>query len=216
MEASRLGFERSRAPYQTTGRMQLSGPGYHHVFDFRLRWESPVRSRIDITGPLGFNLASAAVGDTMAWLSVPLAGYFLKGTAAMVDSEATARLGFPADAFFRYLEGWPQLAAEAAPQASESGKLVEYRYEFSDTTFSILLDRSDGMPRKLTATASGRPFLEASFADHRPFGAGTRPHRLNLNAPIREVSLEVEFNDLRKAKSFPPETWLPPERTSSD
>jgi hypothetical protein len=216
MEDSRRRFDDSRAPYQTTGRMQLSGPGYRHVFDFRLRWESPDRSRIDLTGPLGINLASAAIGDTLAWLSVPMAGLFLKGTVAMMDSEAVQRLGFPADAFFKYLEGWPQLAAGVAPKTSVRKGLVEYRYDFNDTTFALFLDPSDGMPRKLSASASGRAFLEASFGDHRRFGTGLRPHRLTLGAPARELGLEVEFDELRQAKSFPPATWLPPERPSAE
>lgn len=215
LEESRLRFEDSRAPYHTAGRMQLSGPGYRHVFDFKLKWESPARSRIDITGPLGITLASAAVCDTLAWLSVPMAGYFLEGPAALMDSESTRRLGFPADAFFRYLEGWPRLAADVPPKTSERKGLVDYLYDFNDTSFVLSLDRSDGMPRRLTAKASGRSFLEASFADHRPFGAGIRPHRLTIGAPVREVSLEVEFGELRPAKSFPPGTWLPPEVTSS-
>lgn len=213
---SRRRFEDSRAPYQTTGRMGLTGPGYRHVFDFRLRWESPDRSRIDLTGPLGINLASAAIGDTMAWLSVPMAGLFLKGTVAMMDSEAVQRLGFPADAFFMYLEGWPRLAAEVAPKTFVRKGQVEYRYDFNDTTFALFLDRSDGMPRRLEARASGRAFLEASFGEHRRFGTGVRPHRLTLGAPARELTLEIEFDELRKAKSFPPGTWLPPEVPKSE
>lgn len=216
LEESRRSFEESRSPYQTTGRMQLAGPGYRHVFDFSLRWESPARSRIDLTGPLGLTLASAAVGDTLAWLSVPMAGIFLKGSTSAMDSESTKWLGFPADAFFMYLEGWPRLAADVAPTAKADKGLVEYRYDFSDTTFALWLGRSDGMPRRLSASASGRVFLEASFADHRRFGPGTRPHRLTLTAPSREVSLEIEFDELRKVKSFPSGTWLPPERTLSE
>lgn len=197
--------------------MSLAGPGYRHVFDFSLRWESAGRSRIDLTGPLGLKLASAAVGDTLAWLSVPMAGVFLRGSVAAMDSEASRYLGFPADAFFMYLEGWPQLAAEATPKSSSSKGLVDYRYEFGDTTFVLSLARSNGMPRKLTASASGCAFLEASFADHRRFGdMGLRPHRLTLKAPTREVSLEVEFDELRPAKSFPPGTWLPPEVPKSE
>jgi outer membrane biogenesis lipoprotein LolB len=216
LEESRRSFEESRAPYQTTGRMQLAGPGYRHLFDFSLRWESPARSRLDLTGPLGLTLASAAVGDTLAWLSVPMAGIFLKGSTSAMDSESTKWLGFPADAFFMYLEGWPQLAADVAPRAKADKGLVEYRYDFNDTSFSLWLDRCDGMPRKLSASVSGRVFLEAAFAEHRPFGAGLRPHRLTLAAPAREVSLEVEFDELRKAKSFPPGTWLPPEAPKSE
>lgn len=211
LEESRRRFEGSRAPYQTAGRMNLAGPGYRHVFDFKLRWESPDRSRIDLAGPLGLNLASAAIGDSLAWLSVPMAGVFLKGSISAMDSESTKWLGFPADAFFRYLEGWPLLAAGTPPRATQNKGLVDYRYDFNDTAFILSLDRSDGMPRKLVASASGRAFLEASFDDHRRFGSGLRPHRLTLAAPARELRLEIEFDELRPAKSFPPGTWLPPE-----
>lgn len=210
-EESRRRFEESRAPYQTSGRMTLAGPGYRHVFDFKLRWESSGRSRIDLTGPLGLNLASAAIGDSLAWLSVPMAGLFLSGTTAAMDSESSKWLGFPADAFFKYLEGWPQLAVEVAPKSSAHKNMIEYRYEFNDTTFVLSLDRSLGMPRKLNASASGRLFLEALFDDHRRFGVGIRPHRLTLSAPARELKLDIEFDELRPAKSFPPGTWLPPE-----
>lgn len=216
LEESRLRFEGSRSPYQTSGRMSLAGPGYHHVFDFILRWESPIRSRIDLTGPLGIKLASAAIGDTLAWLSVPMAGLFLKGATAAIDSEATKWLGFPADAFFMYLEGWPRLSAETAPRVASSKGLVDYRYDFNDTTFVLSLGRSDGMPRKLVASASGRSFLEASFDDHRRFGSGLRPHRLTLASPARELKLEIEFDELRPAKSFPSGTWLPPESLKTE
>ncbi len=216
LEESRRRFEESRSPYQTTGRMQLSGPGYRQVFDFSLRWESPGRSRIDLTGPLGLNLASAAIGDTLAWLSVPMAGIFLKGGTAVMDSESARWLGFPVDAFFMYLEGWPPMSADFAPKASSGKGLVEYRYEFSDTTFALWLDRSDGMPRKIIASNSGRTFLEASFGEHRRFGSGLRPHRLTLAAPARELKLEIEFDELRPAKNFPPGTWLPPEGLMSE
>jgi outer membrane biogenesis lipoprotein LolB len=216
LEESRRRFEESRAPYQTTGRMSLTGPSYRHNFDFRLRWESSSRSRIDVTGPLGLTLASAAVGDSQAWLSVPMAGLFLKGSTAAMDSESAKWLGFPADAFFKYLEGWPQLTADIAPNFSAQKGLVEYSYEFHDTSFVLSLDRSDGMPRKLSASVSGRVFLEAAFDEHRRFNTGLRPHRLALAAPARELKLEIELDELRPVESFPPGTWLPPETLKTE
>ncbi len=216
LEESRRRFEESRAPYQTTGRMNLSGPGYNHVLDFRLRWESPARSRIDLSGPLGLTIASAAVNDTLAWLSAPMAGILLKGSPSAMDSESSKWLGFPADAFFMYLEGWPLLAADVPPRATADKGLIEYRYDLNDTTFALWLDRSDGMPRKLIASNNGRSFLEASFDEHRRFGPGLRPHRLTLSAPARQLMLEIEFDELRPAKNFPPGTWLPPEGPKSE
>ena len=208
---SQLRYQQARSPYRASGTMSVSGQGYRHRFGVQLRWESPGRARLDLTGPLGLTLASAAATDTAAWLSVPWYGYFARGTLAGLDSSAAATLGLSLDTFFKFVEGWPPLDLDRECSILEKKGLVEYLYEYSDTTIAVSLDRGSGDLVSLSVRAGAKDLLEVVYGDFRAFGPGRRPYDISIASPASGAKLTIDFDTVKPVQNFPPETWLPPE-----
>jgi hypothetical protein len=215
LAGAQLRYQQARAPYKASGRMSVSGQDYSHSFGFQLRWESPGRARLDLTGPLGLTLASAVAADTAAWLSVPWYGYYSRGTLASLDSNATAALGLSLDTFFKFVEGWPPLDLDRDCSTREKKGLVEYLYQYSDTTIAVSLDRRSGDLVSLSVRTGARALLEIAYGDFRAFGPGRRPYDISIGSPASRTKLTIGFYSMKPAQGFPPETWAPPENKVS-
>lgn len=216
LERSYQRFLDSRSPFQARGRLQVTAPSFSRQLDFSLCWESSTRFRIDITGPLGIRLASAALADSTTWIWAPLIGIDILGRTDGLDSFSLNRLGLAVQEIMAFIEGWPLMTQEHNPPALPKKGSIVYNFARGDTTILLELDRLHGMPLRFKIAHHCQVLWEAEFSEQQSFGPGFRPRRLSLRAPSQEISLEMELNPIRRSQPFPAETWSPPGRKTAD
>jgi outer membrane biogenesis lipoprotein LolB len=216
LERSHQQFLDSRSPFQANGRLRVTAPDLYQTLDLSLCWESTRRFRVDIIGPLGMRLASAALTDSLAWLWAPLAGVELRGRADRLDSLSLERLGLAIQDMMDFIQGWPMPPQDRPTKAWPKKGSIVYNFSRSDTIITLEIDRNHGMPQSIRVRHGGNTLWEASFDEQQSFGPGFRPRRLFFRAPALEISLELELNLSRRPRPFPAETWSPPEKPSSE
>jgi len=203
------GYSEPRPPYSAEGDISLRSPDFNQSFSFTLRWESPQRMRIDISGFLGFTLASAAVCDSLAWLNIPIKGVYLKGQIQRIDSASAQTLGFSLDQFLKMLEGRPPLPPGQCDFAGED-VLVNFSYQDSLAAYIFRVDPKLGRIAEYRVQSGTGDLQQISYGSWRTLGASYRPYEIEMKKPRQKLELSVTYQKISTVESFKPETWQQP------
>jgi len=205
----RQGYSEPRPPYLAEGEMSLRSPDFNQSFSFTLRWESPQRMRIDISGFLGFTLASAAVCDSLAWLNIPIKSVYLKGQIQRIDSASANALGFSLDQFLKMLEGRPPLPPGKCDFAGED-ELVNFSYQDSLAAYIFRVDPKIGRIAEYRVQSGTGDLQQISYGSWRTLGQSFRPYSIEMKKPRQDLELSVNYRKISPAEIFKPETWQQP------
>jgi outer membrane biogenesis lipoprotein LolB len=203
----RQAYEQPQGPYRAQGTIDIDAPSFRHSFDFSLRWENARRLRLDLTGPFGISLASAAVSDSQAWASIPLQGTYLSGTLTQVDSTAAGLLNISLDRIVKALAGLPPREAGPYLQAVKGKDATEFFFQKGDTAKTFAADPRNGAVVRYTVALANKPWAELGYGDFRTSGAALRPYRITIISPAADVKLELLFDDIKDVASFPDDVW---------
>jgi hypothetical protein len=200
-------YQRPAGPYAASGTISVASPGFNHSAGFTLRWESASRLRIDLTGPFGISLASVALHDSLAWVSVPLQGTYLRGSLLQVDSAATAALNLSLDRLIRAIGGLPPRQDGPYQQALKGKGTTEFLFAGNDTSRTFTVEQRSGDISRYSVRIADTPWAELEYGDFRPVGGFSRPHRVRLVSPAADMTLDLAFDSIRPTQSFPGGTW---------
>jgi outer membrane biogenesis lipoprotein LolB len=203
------GYSEPRPPYSAEGDISLRSPDFNQSFSFTLRWESPQRMRIDISGFLGFTLASAAVCDSLAWLNIPIKGVYLKGQIQRIDSASANTLGFSLDQFLKMLEGRPPLPPGKCDFAGED-ELVNFSYQDSLAAYLFRVDPKIGRIAEYRVQSGTGDLQQIRYGRWQTLGASYRPYEIEMEKPRQHLELSVTYGKISPADSFKAETWQQP------
>jgi outer membrane biogenesis lipoprotein LolB len=203
------GYSEPRPPYLAEGDISLRSPDFNQSFSFTLRWESPQRMRIDISGFLGFTLASAAVCDSLAWLNIPIKSVYLKGQIQRIDSASAQALGFSLDQFLKMLEGRPPLPPGKCGFAGED-ELVNFSYQDSLAAHIFRVDPKIGRISEYRVQSGTGDLQQISYGSWRALGQSLRPYSIEMKKNRQDLDLSVTYQKITPVESFKPETWQQP------
>ena len=203
------GYSEPRPPYLAEGDISLRSHDFNQSFSFTLRWESPQRMRIDISGFLGFTLASAAVCDSLAWLNIPIKSVYLKGQIQRIDSASAQALGFSLDQFLKMLEGRPPLPPGKCDFAGED-ELVNFSYQDSLAAYIFRVDPRIGRIAEYRVQSGTGDLQQISYSSWRTLDQGSRPYSIEMKKPRQDLELSVNYRKISPAEIFKPETWQQP------
>jgi hypothetical protein len=206
-EKVQRGYDRPAGPYAASGTISVASPGFNHSAGFTLRWESASRLRIDLTGPFGISLASVALQDSLAWVSVPLRGTYLRGSLAQIDSAAAGALNLSLDRLIRAIGGLPPRQEGRYQQTLPGKGTIEFVFAGNDTSRTFTVDQRNGEISRYAVRIGGKPWAELEYGDFRPAGDYPRPYRVRMASPASEMNLELVFDSIRPAPSFPGGIW---------
>jgi outer membrane biogenesis lipoprotein LolB len=205
----RQSYSESRLPYLAEGDISLQSPDFNQSFSFTLRWESPQRMRIDISGFLGFTLASAAVCDSLAWLNIPIKSVYLKGQIQRIDSASAQALGFSLDQFLKMLEGRPPLPQGKCDFAGED-ELVNFSYQDSLAAYIFRVDPKIGRIAEYRVQSGTGELQQINYGSWRTLELGSRPYSIEMKKPRQDLVLSVTYQKISPVESFKTETWQQP------
>jgi len=205
----RQGYSEPRPPYLAEGDISLRSPDFNQSFSFTLRWESPQRMRIDISGFLGFTLASAAVCDSLAWLNIPIKSVYLKGQIQRIDSALANALGFSLDQFLKMLEGRPPLPPGKCDFAGED-EFLSFSYQDSLAAYIFRVDPKIGRIAEYRVQSGTGDLQQISYGSWRTLGQGSRPYAIEMKKPRQDLELSVTYQNISPVESFKPEIWQQP------
>jgi outer membrane biogenesis lipoprotein LolB len=205
----RQSYSESRLPYLAEGDISLQSPDFNQSFSFTLRWESPQRMRIDISGFLGFTLASAAVCDSLAWLNIPIKSVYLKGQIQRIDSASAQALGFSLDQFLKMLEGRPPLPQGKCDFAGED-ELVNFSYQDSLAAYIFRVDPKIGRIAEYRVQSGTGELQQINYGSWRTLDLGSRPYSIEMKKPRQDLVLSVTYQKISPVESFKTETWQQP------
>lgn len=206
-EKVQSGYDRPAGPFTASGTIGLASSDFNHTVDFALRWESAARLRIDLAGPFGISLASAALVDSLAWVSVPLRGTYVSGSLSLVDSAANAGLNLSLDRIMRAVEGLPPRQDGAYQQAVRGKATTEFLFQRGDTARSFTVDQKNGGIGRYSVRIADKPWARLEYDDFRPVAGSPRPHRVRLSSPAAGMTLDLAFDSIKPAQPFPDEIW---------
>ena len=208
-QQAQQGYSEPRPPYLAEGDISIRSPDLNQSFSFTLRWESPQRMRIDVSGFLGFTLASAAVCDNLAWLNIPIKGVYLNGQIRRIDSASVRVLGFPLDQLLKMLEGRPPLPPGKCDFAGED-ELVNFSYQDSLTAYIFRVDPKIGRIAEYRVQSGTGDLQQISYGSWRMLGQGSRPYFIEMKKPRQGLEMSVNYRKISPAEIFKPETWQQP------
>jgi hypothetical protein len=165
--------------------------------------------RIDISGFLGFTLASAAVCDSLAWLNIPIKGVYLKGQINRIDSASSNALGFSLDQFLKMLEGRPPLPPGKCDFAGED-ELVNFSYQDSLTAYIFRVDPKTGRIAEYRVQSGTGELQQISYSSWRTIDQVSRPYSIEMKKPRQKLELSVTYQKRSEAEPFKPEAWQQP------
>lgn len=201
------GYDRPAGPFVAGGTAGIESRDASNSFDFTLRWESASRFRIDLTGPFGIALASAALVDTMAWVSVPLRGTYLAGPLALVDSAAAASLNLSLDRIMRAVSGLPPRQDGEFQRAERGPGTIDFLFRSGDTVRTFTVDARSADIAGYRVLIGESAWAELRYGDFRAVGGARRPHRVKLSSPAAGMALDLAFDRIDPAQSFPADVW---------
>jgi outer membrane biogenesis lipoprotein LolB len=205
----RQSYAEPRPPYAAEGELSLRSPDFNQSFSFTLRWESPQRVRIDVSGFLGFTLASAAVCDSQAWLNIPIKSVYLKGQINRIDSASSNALGFSLDQFLKMLEGRPPLPAGRCDFTGEDG-LMDFSCRDSLAAYVFRVDPVLGRITEYRVQTGAGELQQIKYGGWRNLNQVSRPYSIEMKKPRQELELSVTYQKISPVESFKPETWQQP------
>jgi outer membrane biogenesis lipoprotein LolB len=195
-----------RPPYRAEGQIGIRSGDYDQSVSFTLRWQRPGRMRVDVAGFLGFTLASLALDDTLAWLSIPIRGIYLKGSLGKVDSVSSQTLGVAMDPLLLALEGRPPLPKEDQPFESDtSGLGFSFRDSLASRAYQI--EPTNMMIASYRFAGPDSVWQEISYSDWRRFSETFRPGRIELSKPDQNIRLSVSYSKIAQVDSFDQGIW---------
>ncbi|MCU0607006.1 MAG: hypothetical protein MUF78_06225 [Candidatus Edwardsbacteria bacterium] len=201
------GYDRPDVPFVAEGTAGIESRNASHSVDFALRWESASRFRIDLTGPFGIALASAALVDTLAWVSVPLRGTYLAGPLALADSAAAASLNLSLDRIVRAVSGLPPRQDGEFLRAERGLKAFDFQFRNGDTIRTFTVDGRCADITGYRVRISDSIWAELHYGDFRVVDGARRPHRVKLSSPTAGMALDLAFDRIEPAKPFPAGVW---------
>jgi len=205
----RQSYADPRPPYTAEGELSLNSPDFNQTFSFILRWESPQRMRIDVSGFLGFTLASAAVCDSLAWLNIPIKSVYLKGQIQRIDSASADALGFSLDQFLKMLEGRPPLPQGKCDFAGEDG-LMNFSCRDSLASYLFRVDPKLGRIAEYRVQNGAGELQQITYSGWRNLNQVSRPYSIEMKKPGQGLELSVTYQKISPVESFKPETWQQP------
>lgn len=202
-------YSEPRPPYLAEGDLSLHTRDFNQSLSFTLRWESPQRMRIDISGFLGFTLASAAVCDSLAWLNIPIKSVYLRGQIQRIDSASAQTLGFSLDQFLKMLEGRPPLPQGKCDFAGED-EYLNFSYQDSLTAYSFRVDPKLGRIAEYRIQSGTGDMQQISYGSWRNLDQVSRPYSIEMKKPRQDLELSVTYRKISQVDSFKTDTWLQP------
>ncbi len=199
-------YRLSRPPYRAEGQLSIRNGEHDQTISFTLRWQRPGLFRVDVSGFLGFTLASAAINDTSAWLSVPIRNIYLSSSIAQVDSLSTQTLGVALEPLLKILEGCPPLPAGELPFVSDTTGTL---FSFSDSLASRVyrIDPRNMMIERYRFAGPDSVWQQISYGNWHGFSNTYRPGQIELSKPSQDIRLNVIYDKIAQVDSFDPGIW---------